>query len=112
MPTVCSASPTRSWKALPDVSAVWELRKEDYTLSGEQQELRDSFRAFFAKAAGAERVRMAEPLGFDAGLWQQAGPQFMSMALSEEAGGDGAGLVELALVVEEAGRAAAPIPVV
>jgi len=94
------------------VSAVWELRKEDYTLSGEQQELRDSFRAFFAKAAGAERVRMAEPLGFDAGLWQQAGPQFMSMALSEEAGGDGAGLVELALVVEEAGRAAAPIPVV
>jgi alkylation response protein AidB-like acyl-CoA dehydrogenase len=94
------------------VRAVWELRRQDYELSSEQQELRDSFRAYFEKSVGAQRVRDAEPLGFDEALWKESGPQFVSMALSEAAAGDGAGLVDLALVVEEAGRAAAPIPVV
>ncbi|OBI93538.1 acyl-CoA dehydrogenase [Mycobacterium sp. 1245805.9] len=101
-----------SWKARPEVNAVWQLRREDYTLSGEQQELRNSFRALFEKSVGADRVRAAEPLGFDSALWQETGPQLISMALSESAGGDGAGLVDLALVVEEAGRAAAPVPTV
>src|SRR4029450_1561964 len=63
-------SPTTSWKASPDVTAVWELRRQDYELSSEQQELRDSFRAYFEKSVGAARVRDAEPIGFDEALWK------------------------------------------
>lgn len=95
------------------MSVDFQLRRDDYSLSDEQEAVRDSFRAFFEKTVDTARVRSAEPLGFDPSLWSDIrDQQVMPMALPHSAGGDGAGLVELALVVEEAGRCAAPIPLV
>jgi alkylation response protein AidB-like acyl-CoA dehydrogenase len=95
------------------VPATYRLRREDYSLSEEQEAVRDAFRAFFSKTVSAARVRAAEPVGFDPALWQELRQQrVVSMALPEYLGGDGAQLVELALVAEEAGRRAAPVPVV
>lgn len=93
------------------VSAPMELRRNDYSLSDEQQALQGSFRIFFEKRCGSDRVRAAEPTGFDEAFWddfQELRP--IAMGLTESAGGDGAGLVELALVAEELGRCAAPVP--
>ena len=42
----------------------------DLTLSGEQKQLVESFAALYARESPTERVRAAEPLGFDAKLWQ------------------------------------------
>jgi alkylation response protein AidB-like acyl-CoA dehydrogenase len=89
------------------------LRRSNYSLSDEQQALRDAFRLFFEKHCPSERVRDAEPLGWDAGLWSQIGDlRPVAMGVPIERGGDGAGLVELALVAEELGRRAAPLPLV
>ncbi len=89
------------------------LRRSNYSLSDEQQALRDAFRLFFEKHCPSERVRDAEPLGWDAALWSQTGDlRPVAMGVPTERGGDGAGLVELALVAEELGRRAAPLPLV
>jgi alkylation response protein AidB-like acyl-CoA dehydrogenase len=56
-------------------------------------------------------VRAAEPLGYDERLWRQlADMGAASMGLPERDGGDGAGVVDLLLVAEEAGAALAPVP--
>lgn len=89
------------------------LRPADFSLSEEQGALRDVVRAFFAKRCSSERVRAAEPIGWDPALWDElADLGLVSMAVPEERGGDGAGLVELTLVAEELGRAAAPVPLI
>jgi len=89
------------------------LRRNDYSLSEEQEALRDAFRLFFEKHCSSELVRESEPVGFDAALWAQIvdlRPVAMGVPLDHD--GDGAGLVELALVAEEAGRRMAPIPLI
>lgn len=89
------------------------LRKEDFSLSDEQVALRDTFASFFAKECPTTAVRAAEPLGFDAHLWGRLGELGVTtLGVPEDLGGDGAGLVELALVAEEYGRALAPVPFV
>ena len=91
----------------------WEFRRQDYSLDADQQSVRDAFRAFFAKECPSAVVRAAEPLGFDARLWRAlVGLGVTNMGLPVEAGGDGATLVELALVAEEVGRFVAPVPFV
>jgi alkylation response protein AidB-like acyl-CoA dehydrogenase len=91
----------------------FELRHADYSLSSDQEAVRDSFGEFFTKECPTECVRAAEPLGFDEKLWRQlADMGAASMGLPESAGGDGAGLVDLLLVAEEAGAALAPVPFV
>ena len=96
-----------------DETENFVLRRSDYSLSDEQQALRDAFRLFFEKHCSSERVREAEPLGWDAALWSQIGDlRPVAMGVPVERGGDGAGLVELALVAEEFGRRAAPLPLV
>jgi len=80
-------------------------------LSDEQELLRESFEELFAAESSPERVRSAEPLGFDAGLWKQlveTGAAFMRVP--EARGGSGAGLLEAALVCELAGRHLASAP--
>jgi alkylation response protein AidB-like acyl-CoA dehydrogenase len=90
-----------------------ELRYADYSLSDDQEAVRDAFREFFNRECPPERVRAAEPLGYDEQLWRQLADMGAgSMGLPEEAGGDGAGLVDLLLVAEEAGAALAPTPFV
>lgn len=94
-------------------SERFELRRNDFTLDDEHVALQQSFRAYFEKTVPTSRVRAAEPLGFDAALWDELQERaIVMMGLPETAGGDGAGLVELALVIEEAGRCAVPAPLV
>lgn len=95
------------------VSTGTAPRRADYSLGDEQEALRDAFANFFEHECPVERVRAAEPGGFDADLWKQLGEmRGVAMGLPEAADGDGAGLVELSLVAEELGRRAAPVPLV
>jgi alkylation response protein AidB-like acyl-CoA dehydrogenase len=85
----------------------------DLALTEEQQQLVDSFAALYAKQASPERVRAAEPLGFDKALWDQVLEMgAVAMAVDEAAGGWGASPLDLALVAEQQGRAVAPVPIV
>jgi alkylation response protein AidB-like acyl-CoA dehydrogenase len=89
----------------------FELRYADYSLSSDQEAVRDAFHEFFTNECPTERVRAAEPLGYDEKLWRKlADLGAASMGLAESVGGDGAGLVDLLLVAEEAGAALAPVP--
>ncbi len=87
------------------------LRRRDFSLSLEQQELRGAFAALFEKESPSTRVRAAEPGGFDAELWRTlTGAGTVTMGLPVSSGGDGADLVDLALVAEQYGRRVAPVP--
>ena len=79
----------------------------------EQRALQDMVREFFEKESPPAVVRAAEPLGFDASLWRKVtGLGVPAIAVAEEAGGGGAGLVELAIAAELAGRFLAPVPLI
>ena len=85
----------------------------DLSLSGEQRQLVDSFAAMYARESTSERVRAAEPSGFDSRLWDallETGA--LEMAVGEDAGGWGATEIELALIAEQYGRAVASAPVI
>jgi alkylation response protein AidB-like acyl-CoA dehydrogenase len=85
----------------------------DLSLSEDQLSVRSVFAEFFDKEATLERVRAAEPLGFDPDLWARlAGTGAVAMGLPEEAGGGGAGALDLVLVAEQYGRRLAPVPFV
>ena len=78
----------------------------------EQQLLRDTFAQLFAVESSCDRVRAAEPLGFDPALWKQlAETGALSIRVPEAAGGAGASLLDAVVLAEEAGRrlAAAPL---
>jgi alkylation response protein AidB-like acyl-CoA dehydrogenase len=91
----------------------FELRRQDLSLDADQQAVRQGFGEFFAKEVPSSVVRAAEPLGFDADLWLRVVDMGVAaMGLPESAGGDGATLVDLALVAEEHGRVVAPVPLV
>ncbi|MFN0124690.1 MAG: acyl-CoA dehydrogenase family protein [Blastocatellia bacterium] len=85
----------------------------DFDLSKPQQLLQQSAREFFARECPPERVRelMASETAFDAKLWEAIADQgWTGLTLPEEFGGLGLGLVELAVVAEEMGRANLPGP--
>jgi alkylation response protein AidB-like acyl-CoA dehydrogenase len=85
----------------------------DFGLSDEQRELVASFAGLLAKQSPPERVRAAEPGGFDEALWRALREMgAVTMAVPEAHDGWGAGLLETALVAEEIGRALAPAPVI
>lgn len=89
----------------------YELRRCDYSLSEEQKDLQATFRQFLAAKSPIESVRAAEPTGFDPNLWKQfCELGGCTMAIPESHGGDGASLIDLTLVAQEVGRAAAPVP--
>jgi alkylation response protein AidB-like acyl-CoA dehydrogenase len=89
------------------------LRRHDASLSPEQDDLRSAFASLFEKESPPERVRGAEPLGFDRELWSTlVATGVLTMALPESAGGDGGGMVEGALVAEQLGRRVAPVPLI
>jgi alkylation response protein AidB-like acyl-CoA dehydrogenase len=94
-------------------SAADRPRLADYFLSPEQDSLREGFATFFERECPPTRVRAAERTGFDPELWEHlCRLRAAAMGVPESAGGDGAGLLELLLVVEEAGRRAAPVPLI
>jgi alkylation response protein AidB-like acyl-CoA dehydrogenase len=85
----------------------------DLRPSDEQQELVQAFAALYGRHATPDRVRAAEPLGFDKALWDQLTETgVVAMAVDEAAGGWGASLLDLAFVAEQHGRAVAPAPLV
>jgi alkylation response protein AidB-like acyl-CoA dehydrogenase len=82
-------------------------------LTEEQGALRDAVSSFLDKAASPEAVREAEPLGWDEKVW--AGLTEMgvpTLGVSEELGGSGASLRDIAVVAEACGARPAPAPVV
>ncbi len=80
----------------------------DLALSGEQEALRDTVARFFSKVASAERVRAAEPLGFDAAVWRG----LADMGVPTMAADGGATLADVSVVAREAGAHLAPVPIV
>ena len=77
----------------------------DLNPSAEQQQLIDAYSTLYAKESSAERVRAAEPSGFDPVLWERLlETGVLEMAVDEASGGWGASLLDLALVSEQHGR--------
>ncbi len=82
-------------------------------MSDEQQQLVEAFRALYARDSSTERVRAAEPVGFDVGLWQALlATGVLEMAIDEACGGWAASDLDLVLVAEQHGRAAAAAPLI
>lgn len=83
-------------------------------ISEEQQELVSAVRGLLAKrdARAGIRAAMDTDLGYDTRLWAQLCEQVgvAALAIPEEYGGFGAGLVESLLVVGELGRTLADVP--
>jgi alkylation response protein AidB-like acyl-CoA dehydrogenase len=80
-------------------------------LTEDQQLVRQTFSALFSKEADPGRVRAAEPLGYDPQLWAHLiATGALGVGIPEGVGGGGGGLLELALIAEEAGRRIAPAP--
>src|SRR4051812_15574065 len=88
----------------------------DFTFSPEQQELREAVRRLAADRSSSAQVRAAMASGtpgFDAGLWRVVGAEMglLGVGIDEGIGGAGGGFVDAAVVIEEAGRALMPAPV-
>jgi alkylation response protein AidB-like acyl-CoA dehydrogenase len=75
----------------------------------EQDELRSSVRRFLQAKSSTTAVRtlMEDETGYDAAVWQQMADQLglQGIAIPERFGGGGFSFVELAIVLEETGRA-------
>lgn len=85
----------------------------DFDLSKPQKLLKHSAREFFARECKPERVRelMQTGTAHDDKLWQLIADQgWTGLIIPEEHGGLGLGLVEMAVVAEEMGRACLPGP--
>ncbi|MCB9662986.1 MAG: acyl-CoA/acyl-ACP dehydrogenase [Alphaproteobacteria bacterium] len=82
-----------------------------FALSEEQQALAEAARAFLAELPGP--LAMAEPgQAYPEGTWTRLVEEqgWPAILVPEEAGGWGFGVLEMAVVMEEAGRALTPCP--
>lgn len=85
----------------------------DFDLSDDQLALRDGARELLDGLASAAHVRRFTDgdAPYDSALWSAMVEQgWLGVALPEEQGGLGLGVVELAVLLEELGRHAAPVP--
>jgi alkylation response protein AidB-like acyl-CoA dehydrogenase len=84
----------------------------DFGLSDDQRDIQRTARELLASRASAERVREhAEAVRTDDALWREMGELgWPGIAVAEEHGGQGLGVVELAILCEELGRSIAPVP--
>jgi alkylation response protein AidB-like acyl-CoA dehydrogenase len=80
----------------------------------EQEDLRQTVRRFLTAKSPTTAVRalMAEETGYDAAVWKQLATQLgvQGLAIPERFGGSGFSFVELAIVLEETGRALLTAP--
>lgn len=77
----------------------------NFDLTDEQEMVRDTFARFLDEHSSCLRVRAVHPTGFDPALWQGLGELgAFAMRVPEEAGGLGMGLLDAAVLMEEAGR--------
>src|SRR3954453_11507511 len=83
-----------------------------FTLSEDQQEIKRTARDLLANRATMAKVREAAEAGiYDDALTSELGELgWPGIAVSEEHGGQGLGIVELAVLLEELGYACAPVP--
>ncbi|MFP6660475.1 MAG: acyl-CoA dehydrogenase [Myxococcota bacterium] len=80
-------------------------------LTEEQEIVRSTFARLFAEESTSERVRGAEPLGFDSKLHDKLlGAGVPGLRVPEALGGGGGTLLDLLLVAEQAGRCLASVP--
>ncbi|HWB65448.1 MAG TPA: acyl-CoA dehydrogenase family protein, partial [Mycobacteriales bacterium] len=86
----------------------------DFSFTAEQQELRRAVRDLADDHCPTSRLRevIESPTGYDGGLWRRlAGDLGLAgIALSAASGGSDGSFVDLAIVLEEAGRALLPVP--
>jgi alkylation response protein AidB-like acyl-CoA dehydrogenase len=83
-----------------------------FELSDDQQEIQRTARELLASRASFERVRAAaEQERYDDALWRELVELgWPGIAIAEEDGGQGLGVVELCVLLEELGFACAPVP--
>ena len=85
----------------------------DLSFTPDQDALREATNRLYAKESHGERVREAEPTGFDPVLWAAVVAMGLPvMALPEAAGGAGASLTDLAAAVEVHGAHLGSVPLV
>ncbi|HEX3563542.1 MAG TPA: acyl-CoA dehydrogenase family protein [Solirubrobacterales bacterium] len=84
----------------------------NFDLNDEQQEIKRTAHEFLASRFAPEKVReLAEARSYDDALWKQISELgWPGIAVSEDDGGQGLGMVELAVLLEESGYACAPSP--
>ncbi|HEY3017046.1 MAG TPA: acyl-CoA dehydrogenase family protein [Nocardioides sp.] len=85
----------------------------DFTFTPEQEEAAALAGEILGDHTGLERLRVVEAAGdrFDAELWADLGSAgLLSLAVPEEYGGAGLGVIELCRVLVEVGRTVAPVP--
>src|SRR5260370_8726070 len=85
----------------------------DFSFTEEQQEIQGLARQILSDKVTHERLKEieAEPDWFDRDLWGElAKAGLVGIALPEDVGGGGFGILEASLVLEEIGRKVAPVP--
>ena len=84
----------------------------NFDLDDEQQEIKRTAHEFLADRFKPEKVReLAESRSYDDALWKEISELgWPGIAIAEEDGGQGLGMVELASLLEESGIACAPTP--
>ena len=84
----------------------------NFDLNDEQQEIKRTAHEFLASRFKPEKVReLAESRSYDDGLWKEISELgWPGIAVSEDDGGQGLGMVELTVLLEECGYACAPSP--
>ena len=84
----------------------------NFDLNDEQQEIKRTAHEFLAARFKPEKVReLAESRSYDEGLWKEISELgWAGIAIAEEDGGQGLGMIELAVLLEEGGIACAPTP--
>ena len=85
----------------------------DFSLTSDQNELRTLARQILADATTLERMKevAATDSGTDLALWRtMAEAGLVGIAMGENVGGAGLGIIEASVVLEEVGRTAARVP--
>src|SRR5512143_4096591 len=90
-----------------------ELRRNDYSLSDDEEQVYEAFSKFFERECPIDRVRVSTIPAFDPALWSDVCELgAVSMGLRQDSGDDEASLVHLVLCCEGMGRTVAPVPLV
>ena len=76
----------------------------NFGLDDEQREIQSTAREFLASRFKPEKVReLAESRTYDEGIWKEISELgWPGIAVAEDDGGQGLGLIELALIAEQA----------
>jgi alkylation response protein AidB-like acyl-CoA dehydrogenase len=86
----------------------------DFAFTDEQQAIADLAKQIFTDKASHQRQRQIERSGgprFDRELWAELGKAgLLGIAIPQDFGGSGLGFLEVALIIEQVGRATAPVP--